>query len=159
MNAPPIPRALVGQCLAVMGSLAHQAQRPQACVWSELDLTMSQLKAVFAITGEGSMSVGHLAHTLAISEPAASLLVDRLEAAELALRESDPSDKRKTRVVPTARASELSERLLQVKEERLAQWLDRLSDADLRALLRGMRALCSAATEAQFAAVPQEHRL
>jgi DNA-binding MarR family transcriptional regulator len=146
MDAPSKPRTLVAECLEVMGNLARHVQRPQACAWSELDLSMGQLKAVFAITGDGPLSVGHLAHLLAISEPAASVLVDRLQEADLAARERDPADKRKTRVLPTAKAVELSERLLQVKEERLAQWLERLTDADLRALLRGLSALAAAAT-------------
>jgi DNA-binding MarR family transcriptional regulator len=145
MDAPSKPRTLVAECLEVMGNLARHVQRPQACAWSELDLSMGQLKAVFAITGDGPLSVGHLAHLLAISEPAASVLVDRLQEADLAARERDPADKRKTRVLPTAKAVELSERLLQVKEERLAQWLERLTDADLRALLRGLSALAAAA--------------
>ena len=145
MDAPSKPRTLVAECLEVMGNLARHVQRPQACAWSELDLSMGQLKAVFAITGDGPLSVGHLAHLLAISEPAASVLVDRLQEADLAARERDPADKRKTRVVPTAKAVALSERLLQVKEERLGLWLDRLADADLRALLRGLTALAAVA--------------
>jgi DNA-binding MarR family transcriptional regulator len=145
LDAPNEPRALPTQCLEAILGLARQVQRPQSCLWSELDLSMGQLKAVFALVGDGPLSVGHLAHLLAISEPAASVLVDRLEDAELAARERDPADKRKTRVVPTAKALALSERLLQVKEEHLGLWLDRLADADLRALLQGLTALVSAA--------------
>lgn len=156
MDAPHEPRALATECLEAMVGLARQVQRPQACLWSELDLSMGQLKAVFALTGEGPVSVGHLAHLLAISEPAASVLVDRLQDAELALRERDPADKRKTRVVPTAKATALSERLLQVKEERLGLWLDCLSDDELRGLLRGLSALVAAASAAGSAAAPGE---
>jgi DNA-binding MarR family transcriptional regulator len=145
LDAPYEPRALATECLEAMVGLARQVQRPQACLWSELELSMGQLKAVFALTGDGPLSVGHLAHLLAISEPAASVLVDRLQDAQLAARERDPADKRKTRVVPTAKAVALSERLLQVKEERLGLWLDRLADADLRALLQGLTALAAAA--------------
>jgi DNA-binding MarR family transcriptional regulator len=153
VTTTPEPRPLVAQCMEVLRNLACQTQ-PQAGVWSELDLTMSQLKAVIALNGEGSMSVGHLAHVLAISEPAASVLVDRLEGAELALRECDPHDRRKIRVVPTAKARELSERLLRVKEELMAQWLERLSEDDLRALLRGTEALLDAAVSLSCDALP-----
>jgi DNA-binding MarR family transcriptional regulator len=156
VTAPSKPRPLVAQCLQALRNLACQTQPPVG-VWSELDLTMSQLKAVFALNGEGSMSVGHLAHVLAISEPSASVLVDRLQGAELALREADPHDKRKIRVVPTAKAIELSERLMRVKEELMAQWLERLSDDDLRALLRGAEALLEAAVSLSYDA-PQSVR-
>jgi MarR family transcriptional regulator, organic hydroperoxide resistance regulator len=152
LNAPQEPRALVTECLEAIVGVARLVQRPQACLWSELDLSMGQLKAVFALTGDGPLSVGHLAHLLTISEPAASVLVDRLQGAELAARERDPADKRKTRVVPTAKAVALSERLLQVKEERLGSWLDRLADADLRALLQGLTALAAAASATGSAA-------
>jgi DNA-binding MarR family transcriptional regulator len=145
LDAPHEPRALPAQCLDAILGLARQVQRPQACLWSELDLSMGQLKAVFALVGDGPLSVGHLARLLAISEPAASVLVDHLEDAELAARERDPADRRKTLVVPTTKAVTLSERLLQVKEEHLGLWLDRLADADLQALLQGLTALVSAA--------------
>ena len=153
MDAPHEPRALPAQCLEAILGLARQVQRPQACLWSELDLSMGQLKAVFALVGDGPLSVGHLAHLLAISEPAASVLADRLEDAELAARERDPADRRKTLVVPTAKAVALSERLLQIKEEHLGLWLDRLADADLRALLQGLTALVSAAAAESAAPV------
>ena len=145
MTVPQEPRTLVTECLEAIVGVSRQVQRPQACLWSELELSMGQLKAVFALTADGPLSVGHLAHLLTISEPAASVLVDRLQDAELAARERDPADRRKTLVVPTAKAIALSERLLQVKEERLGQWLDCLSDDELRALLRGLTALGSAA--------------
>jgi DNA-binding MarR family transcriptional regulator len=133
---------LVTQCTQALNDLADQTLPVRA--WTELDLTMVQLKAIFVLQREGSLSVGHLARILAISEPAASMLVDRLHDAELAERERDPRDKRKTRVVPTAKAGELAECLVRVKEERLARWLGHMSDTDLRALLQGTRALVAA---------------
>ena len=141
---------VVLQCAQALNDLACQTLPVRA--WTEVDLTMVQLKAIFVLQGESSLSVGHLARILAISEPAASMLVDRLQDAELAARERDPHDKRKTRVVPTAKARELAECLVRVKEERMAQWLGQMSDADLRALLQGTRALVTA-----VAAVSSEH--
>ena len=141
-----------------MVGLARQVQRPQACLWSGLlDLSMGQLKAVFALTGEGPLSVGTWRTCWRSQNRRPAYCVDRLQDAELALRERDPADKRKTRVVPTAKATALSERLLQVKEERLGQWLDCLSDDELRGLLRGLTALVAAASAAGSAAAPGEH--
>ena len=159
MTAPGEPRPLVAQCMAVLRDFSCRTQPLQAGAWGELEVPMSQLKAVFALISQGSMSVGHLARVLAISEPAASVLVDRLQSTGLALRESHPEDKRKTRVVPTPKAVELGERLLRVKEELLALWLGRLGDDDLRALTRGMKALLVAAIATSSDAPQPRERL
>jgi DNA-binding MarR family transcriptional regulator len=155
VTTPRKPRPLVVECTQVLHHLADQTQ-PQRGVWSELDLTMIQLKALFALKAQGFMPVGQLARMLAISEPAASMLVGRLEGSGLALRESDPQDRRRTRVVPTAKAIELAEHLLRVKEERMVQWLDEMTDADLRALAQGTRALVAAINS--FSAKAQEQK-
>ena len=53
----------------------------------------------------GGIAMGELAQALSITPPAASALLDRLEARNLAQREPYPGDRRRTRVVlgPAAR--------------------------------------------------------
>jgi DNA-binding MarR family transcriptional regulator len=134
---------LAKQCLSALTDLAAQA-RPTASAWSELNLSMGQLKAVGVLACGGPRSISELGRLLGMSEPGASVLVDSLEQAGLAARQSDARDRRRTLVVPTQSAVALSERLRQVKHERMAAWLERVSDDDLRALLRGARALAAA---------------
>jgi DNA-binding MarR family transcriptional regulator len=144
---------LADRCLAALLQLAGAA-RPAASTWSELDLSISRLKAVAVLACEGPRSIGELGRALGISEPGASALVDGLEEAGLAGRESDANDRRRVLVVPTPAALSLSERLRQVRRERVAGWLDHMDDDDLRALLRGLQALTAAVDEAA-GAVPE----
>src|SRR5450756_3180011 len=57
-----------------------------------LDLTMGQFKAMATVTMYGPQPVGELGRRLGLSEPAASLLVDKLVELGLAVRERDPQD-------------------------------------------------------------------
>ena len=61
-----------------------------------LDLTMGQFKAMVMVTMYGPQPVGELGRRLGLSEPAASLLADRLVELGLAVRERDPQDGRRT---------------------------------------------------------------
>jgi len=106
-----------------------------------LDLTMGQFKAMATLTINGPQPVGELGRRLGISEPAASLLVDKLEELGLAVRERDPQDRRRTLVTASAAAEELAARLRQGREEHILAWLGALTDDELDGLTRGFRGL------------------
>ncbi len=116
-----------------------------------LDLTMGQFKAMATLTINGAQPVGELGRRLGISEPAASLLVDKLEELGLAVRERDPQDRRRTLVTATAAAEELAARLRQGREEHILAWLGALSDEELGGLTRGFRGLMRIAAESAAA--------
>jgi len=106
-----------------------------------LELTMGQFKAMATLTINGPQPVGELGRRLGISEPAASLLVDKLEELELAVRERDPQDRRRTLVTATPAAEELAGRLRQGRQEHILAWLGALTDEELDGLTRGFRGL------------------
>ena len=112
-----------------------------------LDLTMGQFKAMATLTINGPQPVGELGRRLGISEPAASLLVDKLEELGLAVRERDPQDRRRTLVTATPAAEELAARLRQGREEHILAWLGALGDEELDGLTRGFRGLMRIAAE------------
>jgi DNA-binding MarR family transcriptional regulator len=122
-----------------------------------LDLTMGQFKAMATVTMYGPQPVGELGRRLGLSEPAASLLVDKLVELGLAVRERDPQDGRRTLVTATPAAGELLGRLREGREEHALRWLGALSDDELDALTRGYRGLLRVAAEtaAQEAAATQ----
>ncbi|MEI6726929.1 MAG: MarR family transcriptional regulator, partial [Actinomycetes bacterium] len=99
------------------------------------------------LTINGPQPVGELGRRLGISEPAASLLVDKLEELGLAVRERDPQDGRRTLVTATAAAEELGARLRQGREEHILAWLGALGDEELDGLTRGFRGLMRVAAE------------
>ena len=142
MTAAADPRSPIERCAEAWGRLATIAQDSY---WLELDMSMGQLKAMVVLTTQGPQSIGKLGRMLAIGEPSASTLVDRLVERGLAAREMDLADRRRTLVVPTDEGRELVGRLRMMHEERLAEWLGRLETDDLSALLRGLEALVGAA--------------
>ena len=125
----------------------HAAAEP---TWLQLDLTMAQLKGLFALA-DSPMTIGQLADVLGSGKPAASILVERLVQLGLVERAEDALDRRRTIARVTARGEELVARLRQGGRERLRTWLSRLGDDDLTALVQGMQALAAAAAGEQVA--------
>jgi DNA-binding MarR family transcriptional regulator len=113
--------------------------------WLSLDLTMAQLKALFALAGGGPMPVGALGQALGVQLPAASHAADSLVRLELARRYEDPEDRRRTFVELTPRAQTLIEAMREGRRGLFRGWLAELSDDDLAALLRGLQAVADVA--------------
>jgi DNA-binding MarR family transcriptional regulator len=113
--------------------------------WLELDLTMAQLKALFTLDRQPGATVSALADQLGIKPPAASLLVDKLERAQLAVRGSHAGDGRRVVVSLTALGATLATRLRHGSLARLEGWIDQLSDSELEVLSTGISALAEIA--------------
>jgi DNA-binding MarR family transcriptional regulator len=118
---------------------AHAASTP---TWLEVQLTMAQLKALFALS-RGALSVSEVGEALGTGKAAASLLVDRLVQLGLVERTEDPADRRRTLVHLTPEAERSVSHLREGERERFREWLDRLTDDDLAALAQGMQALAA----------------
>lgn len=142
------------ECAAVAHRLMAALARQDAPAWLDLDITMAQFKALMALASRGPLMVGALGRMLGISEPSASLLVDKLEEHELARRETDPEDRRRTRVSLTAAAGDLLGRLHEGRRETFAALVADLSDDELAALSRGIAALTRAAEKQATEARP-----
>ena len=113
--------------------------------WLELNLTMAQLKALFTLDREPGTTVGGLAERLGVKPPAASLLVDKLVHARLALRRAHTGDGRRVVLLPSAQGAALVTRLRQGSHSRLEGWIEQLSDDELDALAAGVDALARVA--------------
>ena len=122
-------------------------QRVSLPAWLELGLTMAQLKALVAIEGCGSTSVGGVASDLGIGESSASSLVDHLVRAGYARRAEDPADRRRCVVAVTERGSSLLGDLRHGRRVALRQGLDGLGEDDRAALGRGLAALAAVLAE------------
>jgi DNA-binding MarR family transcriptional regulator len=132
---------LVAVCHAAADELLTRMGRDASPELFSLELTMGQFKAMMAITLVGPLPVGELGRRLGLSEPAASLLVDKLEERGLARRERDEDDRRRSLVTATPAAEELTDRLRRGREENLVRWFEALTDDELEDLGRGLRGL------------------
>ena len=139
--SPAERKRLAARCHQAAQEVFAAINRSVGAELLQLDMPMGQFKAMAAITMHGPQPVGELGRRLGISEPAASLLVDKLVERGLAERVRDEQDRRRTLVTATAAAQELAGRLRQGREEQVHSWLDALTDDELAGLLLGFRGL------------------
>jgi DNA-binding MarR family transcriptional regulator len=147
--SPAERRRLSAECHAAAHEVFAAVNHMVGSELLQLDLPMGQFKAMAAITMNGPQPVGELGRRLGISEPAASLLVGKLEERGLAARVRDKSDRRRTLVTVTAAGEALVGRLQEGRAEQVEQWLSALTDEELRGLLLGFTGLQRVARDLQ----------
>ena len=108
--------------------------------WSELDLTIRQMKALHSLGECGELNVGALAERQGTKLPAASILADNLVHAGLVERADDPEDRRRVLLRLTPAGEEVVRRPHEVAAL-LRSWIERMPPHELSALQRGLRSL------------------
>jgi DNA-binding MarR family transcriptional regulator len=124
--------------------------------WFTLELTMPQVRTLFALLRGGEARMGTLAPQLGVSLSSATGLVDRLLEKRLVEREVDPDDRRSVIVRLAAEGQDLVERLLYLRR---SWWEDRLggltgdeverAQDGLRTLLDGLARPASSEDDSQ----------
>lgn len=140
---------LMEECRALVRQIFTTLRKSASPDWLALDLTMGQLKAMLALSAHGPQRVGELGRRLGLSEPAASLLTDKLEERGYARRERDAQDRRRCLVALTAAGRDLTTRLHESREEQIFRWVAALDEGELRGLVAGFRGLLRAAEDQQ----------
>jgi len=116
-------------------------------------LTDSQYQALAFIGSHPGCTVGELATGLAVTCPAATKLVDRLEAKGLALRQTWDLDRRRVKLELREPGSRRLALVEQARLQALDQVLSQLNRPERVGLLRGLEVLLSAVvTDAGLAA-------
>jgi DNA-binding MarR family transcriptional regulator len=77
---------------------------------TDIGLTSAQAGALFLIPAEGGASVNAISEGLGLAQSAASVLIQRLEAASLVERQTDPQDRRAVLLTLTTRGRSLRAR-------------------------------------------------
>ena len=131
----------VASILEAHQTIMKSLMENSAAEWLQLDLTMGQVKALFALRCSGAMPIGGLAERLKVGLPAASIVAEKLVHLELAKRHDDPTDRRRTFVELTPKGEQLLNRLHQGRQEQLRAWLAQMREADFAALVQGLQAL------------------
>jgi DNA-binding MarR family transcriptional regulator len=96
-----------------------------------LGVHTTDLHAGEALDRLGPMTIGELARTVGLSPGAATALVDRLEAAGLATRVPDPSNRRRILVKPSIQARRRADAAFGGLIQKGTTFLDRYSDDEL----------------------------
>ncbi len=117
-------------------------------LWSEAQLTTSQLRLLFAIRQEPGATLSQLATMLRVSPPTASGLVDRLVRQDFVRRDADPNDRRFVCHFLTDGGVAILGELEREGRTLLEVILARLSDSELDELVRGLELLNEAAEAA-----------
>lgn len=138
-----LPADMIEQCGRSYDRVAALT-KPHDSEWLSLDMGMGQLKAIMVLARHDRLTVGGLARALDISEPSASLLVDKLVTRGLAARETDPADRRRTLVLASDSGHLLVDHLRRSRRDQLTRWLELMEQHDLQALARGLDALADA---------------
>lgn len=96
---------------------------------------------VLIALGKGPHSIGRLAEAVGVTPPAATQLVDRLSEHGMIERRHDPADRRIVLVDYVPGMQDIARRMMESRSGKLREALDRMTDEEVRALLKGLRLL------------------
>ena len=129
----PSTEQLTDQLFEFMGHLTKSTQSKVFQVAGELDLTLSQLRALFVLAhGDHAPALSELAREIGLSVPAAGRAIDGLVRSRLVSRSEDASDRRVKRLALTPGGEKLLARIGEARREELREFAARLDD-DARA--------------------------
>lgn len=123
---------------------SSMARRRYADEWSQIDLTMPQLRSL-ALLFTGPQRMSEIAETLGTSLQATTSLIDRLVDKQLVERAGDSADRRVVLCRLTASGQREVERLHGISHARLDELLDVLSDDELEVVVSAFEIMTVAA--------------
>jgi DNA-binding MarR family transcriptional regulator len=121
----------IDQITSLFGQFMKGLRLSELAIWSELDLTMPQLKVLMVLFSRGQTSVSDLAEILETKPPNISWILDRLVEQKLVERDHDSVDRRVVYNWLTPKAKKLISQLIQMRVERFKKILTGLSPAEL----------------------------
>ena len=120
----------------LLGFMAHLMKSTQGGVFQfagELDLTLSQLRALFVLAyGDHAPALSELAGEIGLSVPATGRAIDGLVRSGLVSRREDEADRRVKRLALTPGGEQMLARIGTARREGLKRFAERLDD-DARA--------------------------
>ena len=142
-----LDEALVERALPLLpevGKLLYTAvaRHPLLC-----GLSMTQIKAMWHVYAHGQRTMGEIAAGIGVSLPAASEVVDRLVDAGLAVRGSNPADRRQVLVGLTPEAEALATEMRRLRRGQIRAAMYRLPPAERPVFVHALEALVEALRE------------
>jgi len=111
--------------------LERLQRRPLPPEWVEADLTVPQLRVLFALYFDGPQNCGSLADAIGLSLPTLTGILDRLDRRGYLERAHDDQDRRRVISTLSPRGEHLVSRLWASAREDVAQVLEMLTPDDL----------------------------
>jgi DNA-binding MarR family transcriptional regulator len=91
-----LPKDLVGRLFAAIRGVGDQGELTRAVIAEVLGLNKTDLAGVdFLYSQEGTCTAGELSRATGLTSGSTTALIDRLEKAGYAVRENDPTDRRR----------------------------------------------------------------
>ena len=144
------PELVAGELLALWRHLVAGSDRTFQCALGELDLGLTQLKALHALDDcAGELSVKELAGAVGLSLPSASRTVDSLLPRGYIERREDEHDRRHKRVRLTAEGRDAVERMHAARLVGLERFVASLPDAHRERLHAALHPLLQDLTESR----------
>lgn len=112
--------------------------------WHRHSISLVHINVLTSLRIEGPLSMRRLAERLDISDASATGIVDRMEKRGLVERRHDTADRRVVLVCLTDRGTQVLNDMDVHRRQFMGQLLARLTDDDLQAVARGMRAVMAA---------------
>jgi len=135
---------LMDELDATMTALGRIMSARHGEMCNETGLTIAQLVALRVLGEVGSARIGDLATHVGIKPPAASALIDSLDAKGYIAREPDAEDRRVTRVSLTDAGHQQLMSAEAERREHMRRYFSVLEEDDLRVLVRINRTLIDA---------------
>ncbi|WP_185984485.1 MarR family winged helix-turn-helix transcriptional regulator [Aureimonas mangrovi] len=123
-----------------------------------LEMTFSQLVAIFVVGNEGARTISEIAEMVDLSHNATSRLVDRLVRMELLQRRENPSDRRQKLVRLTERGEAFMPEVRAAAREAYGEMLVNVPDEDKRRLLAILREIETYLPQAEISPTLPPHR-
>lgn len=112
--------------------------------WHEGSLSLVHMNVLMLLHSQGPMAMSQLADLLDVSVASTTGIIDRMEKRGIVERRRSDVDRRVVEVHVTEKAEEIFMAMEAERRVRLSRLVETISDAELSALLTGLRAFRSA---------------
>jgi DNA-binding MarR family transcriptional regulator len=132
-----LPKDLVGRIFAAVRGVGDQGDLTREVIAEVLGLNKTDLAGVdFLYSQDGTCTAGELSRATGLTSGSTTALIDRLEKSGYALREGDPTDRRRQIVRLSDKAHARCEAVYEpIRKEMFKLWLN-YSASDLELIVR-----------------------
>lgn len=119
----------------------HSLRTSNSKAWIQTDLTMPQIKILFALAHKDELTVSSIAKILDVKVPNVTFILDHLVKKNLVSRKRDKEDRRLVIAALTNKGHKLVSKFIRAKFEGFQKALSNMDNRDKEALWQGLQAL------------------